>query len=69
MSRDIILETEEEGEADYAGRVRAVLDDGALLIHHEYFSPENKRWQSWHDAGAMVSQEGVEKLRKFLNEQ
>jgi len=70
-SRAIVLYAEEEGEhvSAYAEGTVASLDkNGGLMISHQFWSPDNKRWQSWQNSGTSVGSDGVAKLKEFLNE-
>lgn len=58
-----------EPETDYAERTIAVLEEnGCLVISHQFFSPEQRKWQSWQSSGSVVSLVGVEMLKDLLNE-
>lgn len=68
MSKTAILH--DEPEEDYAERTVATLDEnGNLTISHQFFSPDNKRWQNWQDGGTWVGPAGVTRLKELLNEQ
>jgi hypothetical protein len=68
MSKEIVLDNEPED--DYAERTVATLEDnGCLVISHQFFSPDNQRWQSWQSSGSVVFPAGVARLKELLNEQ
>lgn len=65
MKNEMVV-LEGEPEHDYAERVVATLERGCLVISHQFFSPDNQRWQSWQDSGSVITSVGVARLRDLL---